>query len=114
MPGNEPARTLLGEAIRQHQAGQLDQAEQLYRRILADVSADAASHKAALANLAAAHRWIDQDFLRLEISPQVREQIMIHDSCHDLFGARSFPLAGRLTAPGHVGAGYPLADNADP
>ena len=30
-----PIQTLLGEAIRQHQAGALDQAEALYRRILA-------------------------------------------------------------------------------
>jgi Flp pilus assembly protein TadD len=42
-----PAQSLLGEALRQHQARQLDQAEQLYRRILAD----APTHPTALANM---------------------------------------------------------------
>jgi Flp pilus assembly protein TadD len=56
------------------------------------------------------HRWADQDFLRAEIWPRIREQTMIHDGVYDLFGARSFPVAGRLTAPDHVGAGFRLPE----
>jgi Flp pilus assembly protein TadD len=56
------------------------------------------------------HRWIDQDFLRLEVWPRIREEVLIHDSHHTLFGARPFPPRGRLTAPNHVGAGHLLRD----
>jgi hypothetical protein len=54
------------------------------------------------------HRWADQDFLRLEIWPRIRDQAMIHDGFYALFGARPFPPEGRLTAPDHVGAGHTL------
>lgn len=54
------------------------------------------------------HRWVDQDFLRMEIWPRIREQTMIHDGFYTLFGARPFPAEGRLTAPDHVGAGHIL------
>lgn len=52
----------------------------------------------------AAHRWIDQDFLRAEVWPAIRDQTMIHDSCYDLFGAQPYPMAGRLADGDHVGA----------
>jgi Flp pilus assembly protein TadD len=54
------------------------------------------------------HRWADQDFLRVEVWPRIREQALIHDGFYTLFGARPFPTAGRLTAPDHVGAGHIL------
>ena len=54
------------------------------------------------------HRWIDQDFLRLEVWPRIRGEVLIHDSNYTLFGARPFPSEGRLTPPDHVGAGYHL------
>jgi tetratricopeptide (TPR) repeat protein len=59
------------------------------------------------------HRWIDQDFLRLEVWPRIREEVLIHDSHHTLFGARPFPPRGRLTAPNHVGAGHLLRDEEE-
>jgi hypothetical protein len=59
-----------------------------------------------------AHRWVDQDFLRMEIWPRICGQAVIHDSCYDLFGAVPFPAEGRLPYGHHVGAGYPLPDNA--
>lgn len=54
------------------------------------------------------HRWADQDFLRTEIWPRISAQTLIHDSFYDLFDARRYPAAGRLTAPDHVGAGFRL------
>ncbi|MBV9568954.1 MAG: tetratricopeptide repeat protein, partial [Hyphomicrobiales bacterium] len=59
------------------------------------------------------HRWIDQDFLRLEVWPRIREQVLIHDSNYGLFGARPFPPEGRLTPPDHVGAGHPLSEKGE-
>ncbi|HEV3248241.1 MAG TPA: tetratricopeptide repeat protein [Beijerinckiaceae bacterium] len=59
------------------------------------------------------HRWIDQDFLRLEVWPRIREEVLIHDSHHTLFGARPFPPEGRLTAPNHVGAGHLLPEKEE-
>jgi Flp pilus assembly protein TadD len=56
------------------------------------------------------HRWTDQDFLLAEVWPRIRDQTMIHDSFYDLFGARRFPVAGRLTSPDHVGAGYQVPE----
>ena len=56
------------------------------------------------------HRWIDQDFLRLEVWPRIREEVLIHDSNYTLFGARPFPAQGRLTPPNHVGAGLLLPE----
>jgi tetratricopeptide (TPR) repeat protein len=56
------------------------------------------------------HRWVDQDFLRMEIWPRICEQSMIHDSCYDLFGARPYPAAGRLPPGLHVGAGFPVPE----
>jgi Flp pilus assembly protein TadD len=58
------------------------------------------------------HRWADQDFLRVEIWPRIREQAMIHDGFYSLFSARPFPTAGRLTAPDHVGAGHVVLDES--
>ncbi|MBW0005080.1 MAG: tetratricopeptide repeat protein [Hyphomicrobiales bacterium] len=59
------------------------------------------------------HRWIDQDFLRLEVWPRICEQVLIHDSNYPLFGSRPFPPQGRLTPPNHVGAGHHLPDKED-
>ncbi len=56
------------------------------------------------------HRWIDQDFLRLEVWARIREEVLIHDSNYTLFGARPFPAQGRLTPPNHVGAGLLLPE----
>jgi len=56
------------------------------------------------------HRWIDQDFLRAEVWPRIRELTLIHDSCYDLFGAQPFPRVGRLSPPHHVGAGYVITE----
>jgi Flp pilus assembly protein TadD len=56
------------------------------------------------------HRWIDQDFLRLEVWPRIHEQVLIHDSNFTLFDARPFPPEGRLTPPDHVGAGHLLPE----
>src|SRR5262249_41524861 len=58
------------------------------------------------------HRWADQDFLRAEVWPRIREQTMIHDSFYALFGAQPFPPEGRLTLPEHVGAGHVIHDDA--
>lgn len=59
------------------------------------------------------HRWVDQDFLRRVIWPRIRDQVLIHDSCYDLFGAVPFPSEGHLTGPHHVGAGYAVPDISD-
>lgn len=59
------------------------------------------------------HRWVDQDFLRREIWPRIRAQVLIHDSCYDLFGAVPFPTEGRLAGGQHVGAGYIVADTGE-
>jgi tetratricopeptide (TPR) repeat protein len=60
----------------------------------------------------AAHRWIDQDFLRCEIWPGIAEQTLVHDSCYDLFGARPYPAEARLPPGEHVGACYSVSDTA--
>jgi hypothetical protein len=59
------------------------------------------------------HRWADQDFLRAEVWPRIREQTTIHDGFYDLFGARPFPAEGRLTAPDHVGASFQLPEKPE-
>src|SRR5262249_9203298 len=51
------------------------------------------------------HRWVDQDFLRAEVWPRIREQTMIHDSFYALFGAPPFPPEGRLPLPHHFLSG---------
>ena len=56
------------------------------------------------------HRWADQDFLRAEVWPRIREQTLIHDGFYDLFGARPFPAEGRLKPPDHVGASHQLPE----
>ena len=60
------------------------------------------------------HRWTDQDFLRAEVWPRIRDQMLIHDGIYDLFGALPFPPEGRLTPPDHVGAGFHLAEPDGP
>lgn len=60
----------------------------------------------------ASHRWVDQDFLRLEVWPRIRGQTLIHDGWYDVLGAEQFPPEGRLTPSDHVGAGRRLPDSA--
>jgi hypothetical protein len=52
-------------------------------------------------------RWTDQLFLRNEVWPVVKNHALIHDSVHDLFGARPFPAYLRVSDdPPFVGASY--------
>jgi Tfp pilus assembly protein PilF len=52
-------------------------------------------------------RWADQDFLRTEIWPRIKGQILAHDSNYRFAGAVDFPAEGRRVRPLHVGAGEP-------
>lgn len=36
-------------------------------------------------------RWADQDFLRTELWPNIKGDVLIHDSYYSLFGAKPFP-----------------------
>jgi len=53
-------------------------------------------------------RWSDQDFLRLEIWPKIKSQLLTHDSYYRFNGAVDFPPEGRRIRPYHVGAGEPV------
>lgn len=50
-----------------------------------------------------ATRIVDQEFLRLVIWPLIKDDVLIHDRCFDLFGAVPFPALGRLPDGYHVG-----------
>ncbi len=50
-----------------------------------------------------ATRIVDQEFLRLVIWPLIKDDVLIHDRCFDLFGATPFPALGRLPEGHHVG-----------
>ncbi len=50
-------------------------------------------------------RWSDQDFVRLEIWPRIKSQLLTHDSYYRINGAVDFPPEGRRIRPYHVGAG---------
>jgi tetratricopeptide (TPR) repeat protein len=88
-----PIQTLLGEAIRQHQARALDQAEALYRRILAVTP----NHQAALANMAMLHhqrRALDEAkhwytrALAVQRTPELLSNLaMLHRETGDLASA---------------------------
>ena len=54
------------------------------------------------------HRWVDQDFLREQVWPRIRFDLLTHDSHYRVNGALPFPADGRLSPPLHVGAGITL------
>ena len=107
-------QALLGEALRHHQAGQLDQAEPLYRRILADTPA----HQAALANLAMlyhqrralaeAERWYSKA-LAVQRTPELLSNLaMLRREQGDLVGTERLLTEALVLRPDFPDALYNL------